>query len=278
MLGISCITFLKDELERKCSETDELIYSADGVELLQSPLESPSSTVKPVNLSGSPSQRTRLLPDKAYEWSDSSLAPFSSSIECREVERANRLLPQANVMEVLRVIHSPVACIYITFLISITMFPVWTSFLVSIQQCSTTERWANDLYTPLTFVLYNVGDFAGRVLAANAMVYNWVSTRLLVLSLGRVLLVLLLFTCPTAKDYPWLQIRSDAFSFLIQLSFGCSHGLLLATSFVYAPTLLPKNKNDSSVKIMSEILMFALAFGLLSGSVGSFPISWLVAR
>ncbi|GAX10462.1 hypothetical protein FisN_21Lu196 [Fistulifera solaris] len=224
MLGISCITFLKDELERKCCETEEIIYSANGVELLLSRQESLSSTVASVNLPGSPSQTTRLLPGKTYEWSDSSLAPLSSaSIESCEVKRANSLSTQANVMEVIRVIRSPVACIYITFLTSITMFPVWTSFLVSIQQCSTTKRWANDLYTPLTFVLYNVGDFAGRVLAANSIVYNWVFTRLLLLSLGRVLLVLSLFTCTTAKDYPWLQIRSDIFSFFIQFSFGCSH-------------------------------------------------------
>jgi equilibrative nucleoside transporter 1/2/3 len=175
-------------------------------------------------------------------------------------------------------IQSPVACIYFTFFISITIFPVWTSSLVSIHQCSTTKRWANDLYTPLTFVLYNLGDLAGRVLAANAVVHHWVSTRLVLFSLARVLLVLLFFTCATAKEYPWFQFHSDTVSFLVQFSFGCSHGLLLATSFVYAPTLLPKNKNGTSIKIMSEILMFSLALGLLSGSVGSFPISWLVDR
>jgi hypothetical protein len=37
ILGISCITFLKDELERKYSEAEEIIYSNNGVELLESP-------------------------------------------------------------------------------------------------------------------------------------------------------------------------------------------------------------------------------------------------
>lgn len=279
VVGISCIDFLRRELERKWNESEGINVTTKGVELLESPRQSPLSSVSSgSSLSRSPSQTTRLLHDGPYELFDPSLSSLSGSIEYRNVNGSNKSHPQAaDVMKVFRMIQSPAACIYITFVVSITMFPVWTSALVSNQQCSTPQRWANDLYTPLTFILFNAGDLAGRVLAANPVVYNWTSKRLSLLSLWRVMFVPLLFSCATTNTYPWFQLHSDMFSFFVQFFFGCSHGLLLTTSFVCSPALLAKEKNDTMVKIMSEILMLALALGLLSGSVGSFPITWLVA-
>ena len=247
--------------------------------MLESPSQSPFLSISSNHRSRSPSQTLRLLHDGSYKMFDPSLSSVSVSIEDSYVDESIDSHSRDDVIEVFRMIRNPAACIYITFLISITMFPVWTSALVSHQQCSTTKRWANDLYTPLTFVLFNVGDLAGREIAANPVIYHWASKRLFTLSLWRMLFVPLLFSCKTMNTYPWFQLQSDMFSFLIQFSFGCSHGLLLTTSFVCSPVLLSsKIKNATMVKIMSEILMFALAFGLLSGSVGSFPITWLAAQ
>ena len=60
LVGISCIDFLKVELDRKSNEAQGLNVTTKGVELLASPRQSPTSSVTSKSLSRSPSQ-TRLL-------------------------------------------------------------------------------------------------------------------------------------------------------------------------------------------------------------------------
>jgi Nucleoside transporter len=69
-------------------------------------------------------------------------------------------------VEVWNLVQAPAISIFLVFVVTLSLFPAWTSQIQSAQQCQTTSRWRNDLFTPLSFVVFNVGDLAGRLLSS----------------------------------------------------------------------------------------------------------------
>lgn len=192
-------------------------------------------------------------------------------------------------------VNQPLICIYLTFLITLSLFPGLTSQLHSTNQCIYKLRIYNDLYIPFTFILFNLGDLFGRILSSYQIIQKYIiSSKLIYYSLLRILFIPLLFLCigsTTNTSYIntiQYQISSDIYSMLIQFLFATTNGLLLSLSFIYAPNLLPKQHEQQTAaessnsttttnniaiqERMSEMLNFAVAFGLLSGSLFSYPV------
>lgn len=160
------------------------------------------------------------------------------------------------------------------FFVTLSLFPGWTSQLKSIHECSSRLRLENDLYTPMTFVVFNAADLTGRVLCGYIPLerFSNVSGKLVVLSLSRLLFFPLFLLC-TARDsaFSKVSISSDVFSLLVQIMFGVGNGMVTTLSFMHAPSLLPPSQQAQTRA--SEILNLALSFGLLCGSIFSFPFS-----
>lgn len=182
--------------------------------------------------------------------------------------------------EVWSVVRGPAISIFLVLLVTLALFPGWISQLRSIRQCSNVRnRWDNDLYIPIVFVVYNAGDLAGRLLAGYlplSRMHN-VSTKLVLASLLRFGFFPFLYICSSQYDRnsKW-TIRSDLYSWLVQIFFAGSNGFLLTAAFVHAPSLLP---NVTHVQERSaEILTFALYLGLLGGSWFSIPVFSMFAR
>jgi hypothetical protein len=179
--------------------------------------------------------------------------------------------PSNDTVAAWSLVKGPATCIFLTFVVTLSLFPGWTSELQSVHQCRTHFRLSNDLYTPFSFLLFNVGDLLGRLLSAKITQnhISGLSTKLVKLSLLRFLFFPLLFMCVGGSRVGF-QIQSDIYSLLIQFSFAVSNGILISTAFVHAPALLPGTTHMQERS--SEILTFAVAFGLLSGSLFSFPV------
>jgi len=170
------------------------------------------------------------------------------------------------------IVRGPAICIFLTFFVTLSLFPGWTSGLRSVRQCQTHKRLANDLYTPFSFVLFNTGDMLGRILSAKVPTkrIHHLSRKLVLASLLRFIFFPLLFLCIGGAQNR-VQIPSDLYSLIVQFFFAVTNGLLVTLAFIHAPSLLP---NVTHVQERSsELLTFALAFGLLSGSLFSFPVS-----
>jgi hypothetical protein len=180
------------------------------------------------------------------------------------------------LVAVLNHIRGPTLCIFLTFVVTLTMFPAWTSQLQSRWRCQSNWRLANDLFTPLTFVLFNAGDLLGRLLSGRYPMHDNtnISSKLVMAALLRIPLGLLLFTCTGATEVTAFVIPLDLYSFGIQLLFAVSNGYLVTLSFAHAPTLL-QSAYSAAQQRMSEILSFALSLGLLVGSFCSYPVSQL---
>jgi len=180
----------------------------------------------------------------------------------------------SDILSVLMYLRGPAACIFTTFVVTLSIFPVWTSELGSVRQCQTRLRLFNDLYTPFTFVLFNVGDFCGRLMAGNRFALYILHNRLVKVSLFRFLFFPLLLSCySNSRAGLFFQIQSDVFSLFVQFAFAVTHGLLLSIAFAQGPTLLPKHCSAIMNDQMSRILNFAMALGLLCGSLCSFLVS-----
>lgn len=169
-------------------------------------------------------------------------------------------------------VKGPAACIFLVFLVTLAIFPAWTSSLKSIHQCESQHplaRLSNDLYIPTTFVIFNLGDLTGRLLAERAALHTitGLSTKLVVFALFRGGFFGLFLLCAANKSViP--AIPSDLFSLSVQFLFAVSSGALISTAFIHASNLVPNTAKMQARS--SEILSFALSLGLLCGSLLSF--------
>lgn len=169
-------------------------------------------------------------------------------------------------------VKGPATCIFFAFAVTLVIFPAWTSTLKSAHQCqsnSPLSRFSNDLYIPATFVIFNLGDLTGRLLAERVPLDSIVglSTKLFVFAISRGLFCGLFLFC-TASKMAFHAIPSDMFSFLVQFTFALSNGCLVSLAFMHASKLIP---NTGAMQERSaEILNFSLSFGLLCGSLLSF--------
>lgn len=175
-------------------------------------------------------------------------------------------------------VRKPAISIFLTFFVTLGLFPGWTSELRSVHQCHTHFRLANDLYVPFMFLFFNVGDLVGRLLSARLPIMQMqdLSTKLVAVACLRFVFFPLLFLCTGGSNPDRVQIHSDLYSQVIQFAFAVSNGFVLSTAFVHAPSLVA-NTSDMQER-MSEILNFSVAFGLLCGSLLSFPVSNFVNR
>jgi hypothetical protein len=208
----------------------------------------------------------RLMPTPTWDPAEPEVIPEAQDSIQEESE------PNNDTVAAWSHVKGPATCIFLTFFVTLSFFPGWTSELQSVRQCRTHFRLSNDLYTPFSFLLFNVGDLLGRLLSAKITQnrISGLSAKLVKASLLRFIFFPLLFMC-VGGSREGFQIQSDLYSLLIQFSFAVSNGLLVSTAFVHAPTLLPGTTHMQGRS--SEILTFAVAFGLLSGSLFSFPVS-----
>jgi Nucleoside transporter len=188
-----------------------------------------------------------------------------------------------------RSMKGPALSLFWTYSITLAAFPVLTSGLSSVHECvDIRQRWYNDLFTPLTFLMFNFGDFFGRALMADVKFgkSQWVSSFLVISSLLRAVYIPLFFLCHASDPVVvgnrlgWEEgiafeknkfiFTHDWISWVIQFSFAVSNGALTRLCFGYAPTFLVADRQVQ--QNASTLLNFSLCLGLLVGSLASFPL------
>ena len=188
-----------------------------------------------------------------------SLRKVDKFVEAAEDDDESAL---AAVWRVLKVIQYPAFSIFFCFTVSLGLYPGLTSLIVS-------EGSNKQYFAPTMFLLFNVGDFSGRLSCARLDVHNGGLQLRRDVALGtlfRLVFFPAFMLCNVSGSVLPVVFTHDFWPYLFMLLFSYSAGVLATMSMMIAPTLvLPEDK-----KVVGALMTFLLSTGLLAGSCVSF--------
>lgn len=151
--------------------------------------------------------------------------------------------------------------IILTFSLTL-IFPVFAS---TVESTTISKK----LFIPLAFLIWNIGDLAGRVICAYPLFLIKRERILISYSITRVIFLPLFLTCniknrgSNINDYGYM---------LIQFLFGLTNGQLFSSSYMRVGELL--NTEDEK-RAAAAFTAFLINISLLIGSLSSFIVVYL---
>ena len=189
-------------------------------------------------------------------------------------------IPRGNLaFFVCKQLKVPLLMIFITFFITLSVYPNWITKLQSKGWCQDQHnRLSNELFIPLLIATFNIFDWVGRITAGNInldKVANLSIKLMLTAGARLVFLPLFLFCFASGSTItPSTNIFfNDFYPICFLVLFAFTNGLVTTLSFMYAPRLIPSN--DEVQCMSSTILNFTVGIGVLSGSLFSFVYNYI---
>jgi hypothetical protein len=171
----------------------------------------------------------------------------------------------SNVLRVLKVIRIPAFSVWFVFTVTIALFPSITVFLISHQHCQSNDRFFNDLFVPFFFVLFNLGDFMGRVFAGSFGLL-FTADNVWMPALCRVVYFPLFLLCNISNSQLPVIFSHDAWPIFFMITFAVSNGYVANNCMMIGPTLVKSEDKP----LAATIMIFCLTAGLLGGACVSF--------
>ncbi len=183
----------------------------------------------------------------------------------------NEKIPYLKILKDL----SPMALsVCFTFFITLALFPSIISNIESVNKDNGT-KWTNELFAPLMcFLLFNLGDLAGRTAAGSLQLFSAKSKLLPILCLARVAFVPLFALCnykPNERHAP-VFFNSDVYPIAFMVLFGTSNGYLGSLCMMYGPKLVEGQYAENAGTFMALFL----SCGLATGAGFSFVLNALI--
>ncbi|KAG0361008.1 nucleoside transporter-domain-containing protein [Gamsiella multidivaricata] len=182
----------------------------------------------------------------------------------------------------------PLLVLYISitlvFGLTLSLFPSLTALVESNNTAPDRPRVSGDLFVPLHFLTYNVGDWTGKALPA----FAWFAPntkhptrkqqlRYMVFALGRFVFIPIFLTAnlPISSESRLLPllIQRDEIWFLLVFLFALSNGYLGSIVMMVGPACVLGGEKKGRVGVK---LGFWLTAGLALGSVASFGVRALM--
>ena len=190
-------------------------------------------------------------------------------------EDANQQTDKPSVFTVVQHCWIYLISIFLTFTITLTVFPS-VAVLVQSETYNSESAWARDYFTPVcVFLLFNVGDLVGRSLA------SWIKLPgrsalgkglVLVLSVSRIAFVPLFMYCNIVTEKRSernVLFASDADFIAFMTLFAVSNGYLGNICMLNGP----KSSSDKEMQeAIALILIAGLVLGTGAGSAISYPL------
>lgn len=174
--------------------------------------------------------------------------------------------------------------IVLTMGCSLAIWPGVTAFICSVSNPARTSpcaplgggpqpRLTGDLFVPLTFVVFGLGDLTGRVASSMG---PWGRrpphpAAMLAYAIARLGLGAAILVCNVVTPTPWLLptlLNNDAYPLALIAALGLTQGHLLSTACMHAPALVPPGKEGD----FGPVTGFAITAGSLLGSGALFGI------
>jgi equilibrative nucleoside transporter 1/2/3 len=154
--------------------------------------------------------------------------------------------------------------VIICFAVTIASFPVFTAEILSVNPRSTSSRFFSPAcFIPLAFLVWNVGDLAGRLLPLIpklSLVYH--TPLAFVISTSRVVFIPLYLLCNIRGR--GAIISSDIFYlFVVQFLFGLTNGYIGSSCMMGASEWVADDEREAAGGFMGLMLVVGLTVGSL---------------
>ena len=194
-----------------------------------------------------------------------------SNIDKEQRRKSEIADTNGTVKEILNSIWVPALSVFLSFTVTIGVFPALFVFVESEKQChDDSSRFYNDLYIPFLFLIFNLFDFIGRVSAEKFKpLLN--SKTILPFAFLRFLFIPLFLLCNISNSELPVVMKSDFFPVFIDALFAVTNGYLASCAMMLGPTLV--SPKDSGVA--GTVMIFCLTLGLLGGGCLSFLVVFI---
>lgn len=183
------------------------------------------------------------------------------------------LVSHAEVFSILYTIRGPAIAVAITYMMSLSVFPSLLVQIQSVDNCTSHQRIVNDLWIPLLFVIFNLGDFLGRVSGQYWPKQSFITAdNVWMFTSARILMIIALFFCKVANTQLPILFPFDAAPIILLFALGFSNGFYANLCMMFGPTLV--SPQDAS--LAGTIMVFCLCTGLLIGACLSFLVLAIV--
>ncbi|ODV94653.1 hypothetical protein PACTADRAFT_43713 [Pachysolen tannophilus NRRL Y-2460] len=158
--------------------------------------------------------------------------------------------------------------IFFTFSITL-IFPVFASSVESVNNIN------KNIFTPLAFLIWSVGDLLARLLCAWSFFIIASPRKLIILSILRLIFIPFFFMCNFKNNKSHAIIQSDVIYILLQFLFGLTNGQLCSSSFMNVSRFVD---GENEQKAAGGFTTVFLSIGLAFGSLFSYLFTYLVNR
>eukprot|EP00981_Chlorochromonas_danica_P010864 scaffold3486_cov185-Ochromonas_danica.AAC.11 len=170
-----------------------------------------------------------------------------------------------SIVACFRKIWIPAVSVWFTFSVTIGLFPSLTVFIESTENCKSSNRFYNDLFTPFMFLLFNLFDFIGRV-SAGVFRNVFTTKNIWMAPVARTVFFPLFLLCNITDSKLPVVFNNDAFPFLFMIFMAITNGYVASTCMMMGPSLVSNNETG----LVGTIMVFCLTSGLLTGACISF--------
>nr|XP_057928938.1 equilibrative nucleoside transporter 2-like [Doryrhamphus excisus]XP_057928948.1 equilibrative nucleoside transporter 2-like [Doryrhamphus excisus]XP_057928956.1 equilibrative nucleoside transporter 2-like [Doryrhamphus excisus] len=177
---------------------------------------------------------------------------------------------RSSVYAVFRKIWSMAVCVTCVFAVTLSVFPVITVQVESVNKSSAT--WDKVFTCVCCFIVFNAMDLAGRSAPSLAQWPSKDSWLFPAAVASRLVFVPLLMTCNIPNSKLSILFHHDAAFATIMALFAFSNGYLASLCMAYAPQLVRHKDCETAGSLMT----FFLVLGLALGASMSFLLEMLV--
>ena len=144
--------------------------------------------------------------------------------------------------------------VWLCFLVTM-IFPVYTQVILSVRPEDTSPRmFKPDVFIPIGFMLWNLGDLSGRVVCGWRRFTCDRPKLLALVSIARLVYIPLYAMC-NIKGHGAV-ISSDLFYWLVQFTFGMSNGWVGSNVMMSTPGWVDDDEKEASGGFMGISLLF----------------------
>lgn len=187
------------------------------------------------------------------------------------------MLPLAfqDILLVLYHISSPASAVFLTYVVTMSIFPAVLVLIIPNGKCATDSKTLNtfnEIWIPFLFIIFNVFDFAGRLFAERSK--EWIpinGSNIWIYSMARFVFFILFLFC-NVQDTRLVHVDSNFYVLINLIAFSFTSGYIANLAMMFGPNLV--GIEDSS--LAGIVMITSLILGLTAGSLLSFLIVYII--